>query len=141
MADLSSLIRVQKHELDEKQRELGRLYEKLDTYETYKSNLIKQREQEVALTAEDAGALSFTIAGFLEKSKQQEDLVDQHIETTLNEIEVVRDAMMERFAELKKYELTQEERHRIEEKERKLKEGRMFDDIALDGFRRNQEDQ
>lgn len=140
MADLSSVIRLHKHELDEKQRQLGKLYDALSQMEEMKDNLLTQREEEVRLSNTEADQVSYTIAGFLEKSKQEEADLDRHMFILRQEIEIVRDDMLDSFAELKKFELTQEERLRLEEKERSLKEGKMFDEIALQGFRRQQDD-
>jgi len=47
---------------------------------------------------------------------------------------------MESFSELKKYEMTQAERDRLEAEERALKESNEMDAIGLEGFRRKSEE-
>jgi len=134
MADLSSLIRLHKYELDEKQREIGELYEQLNELEVARASIIKRREDEIKAAAKDPELVSYTMSGFLEKSKVYEENLNKQIFIKQHEVETVREDMMNCFAELKKYELTQTERERIEAQEIKLKEGRMFDDIAISGF-------
>ena len=140
MADLSSLIRLHKHELDEKQRQIGLMYDELQKLEDFRDKIIERREQEVRIANEQPETVTYTLSGYLEKSKAQEYEVNSHIFQMNQKIEALRDDMLDSFAELKKYELTQAERLRVEEQERKLKEGRMFDDIAIEGFRKQQDD-
>ena len=140
MADLSSLIRLHKHELDEKQREIGLLYEEINRMNEARRRLREQRAAEVEAASENPETVSFTLSGFLEKSKAQEEALTARMFSLNTEIETLRDEMLENFAELKKYELTQNERERLADKEQKLKEGRMFDDIAIEGFRRQQDE-
>lgn len=140
MADLSSLIRLHKHELDEKQRRIGLLYDELEKLEMHREKILDQREREMATAAEQPETVSYTLSGFLEKSKRMEQEINSHIFKMNKKIEELRDDMLDSFAELKKYELTQDQRLKLEDQERKLKEGRMFDDIALQGYRRQQDE-
>ncbi|MGM0421641.1 MAG: hypothetical protein ACQEQL_00925 [Pseudomonadota bacterium] len=139
MADLSSLIRLHKHELDDKQKALGLLYDRLNALEERKQSIQERREAEIASAGNNLEMVTYTLAGFIEKSIAQEEQIDQQIFVTHQEVEVAIDDMLESFGELKKYEITQEERLRIEKEERKLKEGRMFDDIAIQNYLRRQE--
>ncbi len=140
MADLSSLIRLHKHELDEKQRQIGLMYDQLQKLEDHKTRILERREQELEAANKNPEMVSYTLAGFLDKSKHQEQEINSHIFQMNQKIELMRDDMLDSFAELKKYELTQDQRLKLEEQERKLKEGRMFDDISIDGYRRQQDD-
>ena len=135
MADLNAIIRLHKHEIDEMQRVLAEQYDALDTLNEHRTRVLDQRKRELEASRDLADTTMLTISGFLEKSKREEIALDEAIKGQEAAIEEMRDHMMEAFAELKKFELTQEERDRLEEKERKLKEGRMFDDIAIQGFR------
>lgn len=140
MADLSSLIRLHKHELDEKQRRIGLLYEELQKLEDYRTQIIERREQEMRVANEQPETISYSLSGFLEKSKAQEQEASSHIFKMNQKIEELRDEMLDTFGELKKYELTQAERLRVEQQEQRLKEGKMFDDIAIEGFRKKQDE-
>ena len=55
-------------------------------------------------------------------------------------IEVARDDMRRAFAELKKIEITQERREDEEEKAINKKESAELDEIAIEGFRRKQDE-
>lgn len=140
MADLSSLIRLHKYDLDEKQKALGLLYDRLKALQDRKEMLQTRREAEIAAASDSLDSVSYTLAGFLEKSIAQEAEIDRQIFISHQDIELAIDEMTEVFGELKKYELTQEERQRIEAEEQKLKENRMFDEIAIQNYRRQQED-
>ena len=140
MADLSSLIRLHKHELDEKQRQISLMYDEMKKIEDFRDRVLKLRQDELDAASENPDMVSYTLQGFLEKSKAQEEQINNHLYQMNHKIEVLRDDMLETFAELKKYELTQEQREKVEEQERKLKEGRMFDDIAIRGFMRQQDE-
>ena len=45
-------------------------------------------------------------------------------------------SLLDTFSELKKFEMTQEERERIEEAERQFRETQELDAIGIEGFRR-----
>ena len=140
MADLNSIIRLHKHELDEKQREIGLLYEQMNALHERRKHLQDQRADEVQAASENPETVTFTLSGFLERSKAEEETITAKMFELNDAVEALRDEMIDSFAELKKYELTQNERDRLADKERKLKEGRMFDDIAIQGFRRGQDE-
>lgn len=139
MADLSALIRLHKHELDEKRRQLGEMYAAMADLERQRLFLEASFEAEKeAMNLE--GDVHFTFASYAqtvaEKRKRLAE-AERHMEVR---IELARDSMMETFSELKKYEMTQEERARLEAEERAFKEAQAMDAIGLEGFRRNQEE-
>jgi flagellar export protein FliJ len=139
MADLTALIRLHKFELDEKRITLGELYSALALLEREKAAL----ESALALEkkAVDAGGdIHFTFLLYVERVRQQRQGLD-HREDLLNkQIEKAKDSLMETFGELKKYEMTQEERERLAGEERRLKESRELDAIGLETFRRKGEE-
>ena len=135
MADLSSLIRLHKYELDEKRRALSVLYTEMAELETRLEAMDDelQREKE-ALT--ESGDVGFTFAGYAQRMKQQRDALMEEIFEAERRIHDAKDDMMETFSELKKYEMTQEERDRVEEEQRGFQESLRMDEIALETFRR-----
>jgi flagellar FliJ protein len=135
MADLSVLIRLHKHELDAKRRALGELYAAMAALERERRTL--ERLYELEKQAVDAeGDVYFTFAGYAEKVKQQRKQIDES-ETLLEaQIAAAKESLMDTFGEMKKYEMTQEERERLEEEERRYREAKELDDIGLEGFRR-----
>lgn len=138
MADLSALIKLHKHELDQKQIVLARLYAAVAELERERAE-IKARLQSEKEAAKQSIDLHFLLPDFMKGAKVRLEKL-AHREAELEE-QIVRakDDMMETFSELKKYEMTQEARERLEAQERKLKEGKLLDETALELFRRKEE--
>ncbi len=137
MADLSTLIRLHKHELDEKRQVLAAFYTAMAELERKRRELDRafEREQEAVRTN---GDVNFTFAGYAVRVKQQQKESDAQKEALEKQIEAAKDSMMETFSELKKYEMTQAERDRLDAEERALKETKELDEIGLEGFRRKE---
>lgn len=138
MADLTVLIRLHKHELDEKRRILGEFYTAMTELERY------QREFERAFEAEKqaasaSGDIHFTFATYIEQVKQQRALMAARQQQLEQQITVAKESLMETFSELKKYEMTHDERVRLEAEEQLLKETKAMDDLGLEIFRRKEE--
>jgi flagellar export protein FliJ len=137
MAGLSSLIRLHKHELDEKRRVLGELYSALALLERERREIDRalQREKEAV---DASGDVHFTFAQYVEKVKKQKEDLARAEAALEKQVEEAKDSLMETFSELKKYEMTEAERKRLEEEERRFREAKTLDDIGLEGFRRKE---
>jgi len=135
MADLSALIRLHKHELDEKRRILGEFYAELALLERDRRNMERAFEKEKEAVRQMAD-VSFTFAGYADTIRQKRADFDKAEMVLEKKIERAKEDLMETFSELKKYEMTQEERDRLEEEERRFKETQAMDAIGLEGFRR-----
>jgi flagellar protein FliJ len=135
MADLSVLIRLQKHELDEKRRALAELYRALADLGRRQRDLEREFEQEKEALAQ-GGDVHFTFAQYAEAViRKREELTRAEAELE-SHIERAKSSLLDTFGELKKYEMTQEERDRLEEEERLYRENQELDAIGLEGFRR-----
>jgi len=138
MADLKSLIKLHKHELDGKRQILAQLYEDLALLNQQREAVIKKiKEEQEAITK--TSDVHFTFANFIEKGKQQVLKIEEHMNVLEAQVVVAKDEMMACFSELKKYEMTQEEREALEAEENRMKELQELDEIALEGFRRKEE--
>jgi len=135
MADLSALIRLHKHELDEKRRILGEFYSELAILERDRRNMEREFAQEKEAVKQMAD-VSFTFAGYADTVRKKREAFDKAEAQMEKKIERAKEDLMETFSELKKYEMTQEERDRLEEEERRFKETQAMDAIGLEGFRR-----
>lgn len=133
MADLNALIRLHKHELDEKRRALGELYSMMAELERERREMERAFEREKE-AVKDNESIHFTFASYVEKMKQQQKMLDQKSLQLEKKIESAKEDMMNTFSELKKYEMTQAERDRLAEEERLMKESQALDEIALQGF-------
>jgi flagellar FliJ protein len=141
MADLGVLIRLHKHELDEKRRVLGELYGEMALLERARRELERAFEQEKEAVARMDDQISYTFADYAETVRRQRKELDERETAMEKAIESAKESLMETFAELKKYEMTQEERDRIDAEELLFKESAAMDAIGLEGFRRKGSDE
>lgn len=141
MADLSALIRLHKHDLDEKRRQLGELYSQMSLLERERQELERSFENEKEALAHMGDDIHFTFAHYADTVRQKRDDLNEREMEMEQAIENAKESLMETFAELKKYEMTQEERERIEAEERLFKENAAMDAIGLEAFRRKQSEE
>jgi flagellar export protein FliJ len=139
MSDLSVLIRLHKHELDEKRRALAELYGEMAALERQKRDLERAYELEKEAVAK-ANDVHFTFAQYTdtvlrrrEELKRAEAELEEHIARA-------KISLLDTFSELKKFEMTQEERERIEAEEQAFRESQELDAVGIEGFRRRKED-
>ena len=140
MADLSTLIRLHKHELDEKRLVLAGLYTQMAALERQRRDLefaFEREKEEAAANTED---VHFTFVRYVDQINRQRKMMDEQKEILEKKITAAKDNMMETFSELKKYEMTQQERDRLAAEERAMKESHEMDAIGLEGFRRKGEE-
>lgn len=135
MADLSVLIRLHKHELDEKRRALAELHGAMAELERRRRDLERTFEAEKE-ALKVTGDVHFTFAHYAESVRQQQEELTEEEQALERHIEKAKDSLMETFSELKKYEMTQEERERLEAEEILIRENRAMDAIGLENFRR-----
>ncbi|MFH1158094.1 MAG: hypothetical protein V1721_04325 [Pseudomonadota bacterium] len=139
MADLTVLIRLHKHELDEKRIALGELYSALALLERRRRELDRAFEKEKEMVT-GTGDVHFTFASYAESVKRKQNEMDVRKAGLEEQIAAAKDSMMETFSELKKYEMTQQERDRLEEEERLFRETQEMNAIGIEGFRRKGEE-
>lgn len=139
MADLSTLIRLHKHELDEKRQALGALYAELAALERQRREIERAFEREKAAVSADDD-IHFTFASYVEATKLKFEDLRRKEEVLEKKIEEAKESLMESFSELKKYEMTQAERERLEEEERSFRETQSLDAIGIEGYRRRQDE-
>lgn len=139
MADLTALIRLHKHELDEKRLVLAELYTAMSVIERQRRDLERAFEAEKAAVA-DTNDIHFTFARYVEQTNRRRKELDDQAAEMEKKIAAAKDSMMETFSELKKYEMTQEERVRLAAEERAFKESSELDAVGIEGFRRKGEE-
>lgn len=141
MAKLDPLIRMRKHLVEQKQKFLADLYRQAEELQAKKKSLHDELEFE-RKAVNDINSVEAVIyfGRYSEVIKGRiEDIGEAIIKLDVR-IEVAREDIRTAFADLKKIEITQERREDAEEKERNKKESSTLDDIAIDGFRRNQDE-
>lgn len=140
MADLKSLIRVRKHTVEQKQKTVADLYRAAEELQNQKAGLLEN----LALEEEKLKNMSVEMLSYFgpysEAVKERVTEIDKKSDTLEKRIMIAQEDMREAYAELKKVEITQERREEEETKEIKDKEAAELDEIALEGYRRNLEE-
>ncbi|MFK7839356.1 MAG: hypothetical protein AB8B83_03415 [Bdellovibrionales bacterium] len=135
-ADLNPLIRMQKHSLEQKQKFLAELYRQADDYENQKKTMIETLEKE-RQSVSDMGVEMLSYFGPYEKSVEARvEEIDAAMQTLNTRIEMAREDIRAAFADLKKVEITQENRDQDEQKAINKKQSDDLDEIGLEVFRR-----
>jgi len=141
MANLKSLIKLRRHNVDEKQKVLAELYRQIEIIETNKQILMDRLREERLAVDRDAtlemyayfGRFSQNIHRSLERMNEEKRKLEVRIQ-------IAQDDVREAFANMKRIEIVQSEREKAEKKEQADKETRELDEIGLDGYRRQQEE-
>lgn len=141
MANLLSLIKLRRHNVDEKQKALAQLYRDIETVENSKSVLIDRLRSEREVLDQSGTLEMYAYFGRFSQNIQRMlerlNLEKQKLETR---IAIAQDDIREAFASMKRIEIVQREREKAEKKEADDKETREMDDIGIDGFRRKEEE-
>lgn len=141
MADLDPLIRIRKHALEQKQKFLADLYRQAAELEEQKRNLVETLAEE-RKKVDEMGVQALGYFGhYSEAVRGRVEDIDDALKKLNNRIEVAREDMREAFTEMKKIEITQARRDAEEERLLKKKEDAMLDEVALEGFRRKEDEE
>lgn len=138
MANLDPLIRLNKFQLEEKQRVLSGLYAQVEKLEIDKRAILDSVETEKYAIDDATHHLSMMTAfmAYVQKSQKQVESVNNQVSSL--EIKITRaiDEMRVAFGELKKIEITRDRRLAELAKENAKREDALFNEIALDIYRR-----
>lgn len=140
MADLKPLIRVRRHGVEQRQKVLSDLYRKAEQLAQEKKNLLDRLDEEQKHLAEmDVSMLSY-FGPYSDAVHERVGEIDKAAKTLEARIEIAREDVRRAYAELKKIEITQERREQEEERALNKKEAMELDEIAIEGFRRKQDE-
>jgi len=137
MADLSSIIRLRKFQLDEKRQALAELQRFSDSIAADIERLDQavEAEKQVALVATDPAAV-FAFGGFIQGARERRLKLEDSLRKLEAQIEIAVEQLRVAFADLKKYEQTEAQRRAREVRKRTRAENAQLDEIGLDGYRR-----
>lgn len=140
MANLDPLIRLNKHELEEKQRVLAALYANVERLENNKAGMLDSLEAEKDATDQDLGDITMIQAylSYLGRVKRDVARIDLEISKIEARIDLAIDDMREAFGELKKIEITRDRRLVELREENQKREDALFNEIALEIYRRSE---
>lgn len=136
MADLKPLIRVRKHDIEQKQKTLAELYRQAEELKKQRDSIEIQLAIEQEKTKDmDAEMLNF-FGPYAALAKTQIEAVDDNRDKLEQLIVMAQEDMRKAFAELKKVEIIAERRDAEGQAELDKKDADELDEIAIDGFRR-----
>lgn len=140
MAKLDPLIRVRKHAIEQKQKFLASLYDKAEEIkqqqDTLKTQLAIETEKSKDLGAEMMGYYG-AYADSVNIQLEELGVVMEHME---GRIKMAQDDMRDAFTELKKIEIIDDRRKAEALVELDKKEAAEMDEIAINMFHRNNEE-
>lgn len=136
MADLKPLIRVHKYAVEQKQKFLSELYRQAEELEQNKQNLLDTLEEEKKKVQQMGVEMLSYFGPYSEAVKDRVADIDEALKTLNQRIDMAREDVRLAFAELKKVEITQENREAEEEAALSKKESDTLDDIALQTHRK-----
>lgn len=142
MANLLSLIKLRRHNVDEKQKVLAELYRQIETIETNKQILMDRLREERETLDQNATLEMYAYFGrFSQNIHRSLERMNQEKQKLEIRIQIAQDDVREAFANMKRIEIVQQERSKVEKKEQEDKETRELDEIGIDGFRRKNEEE
>lgn len=140
MAELDPLLRVRRHEIEQKQKALAALYAKAEELKQQRDEMETQFAIESQKTKDmDADMMAF-FQPYADRIQDEIEQIDVEREKLEHKIRFAQDEMRDAFAEMKKIEIIDERRKAeiLEEVDRK--EAEVLDEIAIDSFRRKNEE-
>jgi flagellar export protein FliJ len=142
MADLEPLIRLRKHTVDEKQKYLASILREAERVEAEKKDIQDKmaHEQKLAKESDHAESVAF-LGNFLQASRNRIDKLNRYLGELNTRIEAAQEDMRAAFAEMKKIEIIHRNREKAERAEEEKKQSDLLDEIAIDGYRRNLDDE
>ena len=141
MANLKSLIKLRRHNVDEKQKVLAQLYREVEEIERGKNMLIDRlRTEREALDKSGMLEMYAYFGRFSQNIHRMIERLNAEKAKLETRITIAQDDVREAFAGMKRIEIVQRERERAEKKKQADKEARELDEIGLDGFRRNSDE-
>jgi flagellar export protein FliJ len=132
---LESLIRLHRWQLDERRRELATLEDLAQKLAEERLRLDAEdaREQKAALASPEAAR---GYAGYAKGLIDRRRKLAQSTAEVAQQIAQARDALSEAFQEVKRFEIAEANRLRLEEQREQKRQQRALDDLGVEGFRR-----
>ena len=140
MADLDSLIRLRKHEVEEKQKVLGEILRQIEQLENRKKELLERLDHERTAMEENLSLETREYYGRFEGVIRDDvERIDIEIKNLERNLDKVQEEVRVAFANQKRVEIVHERRQDEEAQEIKIKESKELDEIGIEGFRRREE--
>lgn len=140
MKSLHTLIRLRKHEIDDKRKAMTALERALDRVQQQQRQLEEtiDKERNTAKQSEAMGLLTY--GAFLEQAKRQRESLSAQEQTVKAQVEEARAELQEAFRDLKTLEITQETREAEEAAKRNKAENDRLDEQGIQRHQRAKSD-
>lgn len=135
MAGLKSLIRLRKHELDEKRRAVTSLLAMLDNLQREEKRLLDELEAEKKQAEGDMDSLS-AFPGYNKRVQAKIKITRLEQTKVMAAVDRAQADLQDAFKEFKTFEITEENRAKRAAAAEKKTEDALMDDIGIEGFRR-----
>lgn len=139
MKGLSTLIKLSKRELDELRRKMVDLENQKEQLKLLTQKLNEDLTNEMKL-ATQVSTMSQFFGGFSQRIKKRQEDIAAEIKALDKKMDKLRDEITAAFANLKKYEIAQENAKQRAKETANRKETIEFDDIAAMRFIRKQKE-
>lgn len=137
MADkIKTLVRLHEWAVDEKRRKLGELVRLMNELERQANDLEAELKREQAVAAHSPEEAARFYGTYAKVVIERRERIQQSIAEVEEHIALARDELKEAHQELRKYEITLENREKRKERERERVEQAELDEIAIQGHRR-----
>lgn len=131
MRGLPTLIRLAKHDLDERRRTLAELQDRQDRFRV-EAALTEARLEGEKLNAREAGQVAFAFTGFMHAALAERDRLLAEAERMNPEVDAALEVVRAAYEEVKRLEMV-EEAERLAERERLEKlERQALDEAGMD---------
>lgn len=141
MKGLKTLIKLNRRKLDELRRRMGVLENQKNQLLAQSARLSKELEQEIVMASQKPEMGQF-FGGFAKRIQKRQEDIAAEVRKLDQQMAALRDEIANAFADVKKFEIAEENAKKREEAERNRKETIMLDDIAAQQYTRRQtEDQ
>lgn len=138
MKGLATLIKLHRRTLDDLRRKMGSLESQKTQLQQASANLQKELELEMHQAKKQA-ELSGFFGGFAKRIQKRQGEIADEIRSLDKQMAKLNEEIIEAFAELKKFEIAQENAKRRAEEEERRKEVILMDEVAAVQHRRKKE--
>lgn len=135
---LATLGRIKKFELDEQQRLLVAELEHEENLTGKLKSLIAKYEEEKEFVAQNPGICDFGL--YTDQYLKKRRALEKQLHETQVKIEKIRDQMAAIFKEQKTYNIVEENRQTVRQKESAAQEQKMLDEIGTNAYIKKHQD-
>ncbi len=137
MTAIAKLIRFHRFQLDEKRRELKELEDQAAAIEGLLANLVDQVEMEKKLASENFEAQQ-DYPNFIRAALERRNQLNEELAAARGRVEAAREVVREAFAEVKKFEITKQNRDAEVARELDRRDQVDLDEVAMNNHRLRQ---